>query len=417
MKKEAIVLFDPASSGEGLKYTAREMGYQVIAVFSQPWKSFQEIYHATQETLFQDCDEVIVSDDKEEILRKLEALPFSIKAVIAATEGGVELSDEVAHHLKLWHNPMEFSKARRDKGAMRQLLKKSGLSCPDFSLCASEEEVRDFAKNHFFPLIIKTPKGVMTSQVYECDTLESLVASFHQICGKEDIYGNRAKYAVVEEFISGQEYIVDTFSDGKKVHATDVWIYEKIHTISYKNIYYNILSLPLSDPAVKPLIEYGIRVATVFGIERGPAHIEIKDDLRRGPTLIEIGMRLPGVRIPQVLQKHSNYDAYQAMIEVFVQGKVDHFPTTICDKHLAIAFFPQFKEGKVKSFSGLSEIERLSSYDFHLLNLKVGDILLSSTHGGTIPLLVYLANQDRSQLLKDTQAAHALFKVEFSPRK
>jgi biotin carboxylase len=413
--QDAIVLFDLASSGEDLKHAARNLGYFVIAVFTQSLQSYLDIYHTSEKELFLHCDEVIVSSNPEHILQRLRASPHPIRAVLAATEGGVELADQVAHALNVWRNPIELSKARRDKGEMRKLLKKSGLSCPDFQLCTTESQVREFANSHPFPLIIKTPKGVMTSQVYQCDTVDNLVDSFHKIYGQKDIYGHSAPYAVLEEYISGQEFIVDTFSDGKKVHVTDVWVYEKTGSEAYKNIHYNAFSLFPYDPA-SPLIDYSLRIAKLFGIERGPAHIEIKNDPERGPTLIEIGARLSGVHLPEFIKKHSNFDPYESMIRVFVDGHIDHFPLVVIDKHLCIALCSQQKSGKIKRFLGLDAIEKLSSYDFHMFNSRVGDILEPSTHGGTIPLLVFLANRDRQLLLKDVAAAHALFAIELDER-
>src|SRR5438445_101777 len=144
MQNEAIVLFDPISSGEAFKTVAKEMGFKVIAVFTKMAEVIHAVYHAKQEILFLDCDEVINSSDEKEILRKLKESKYLIRGAIAATEMGVELADRVAHALGLWCNPIELSEARRHKGRMREILKQSGLSCPDFRSCFSEEEVISF---------------------------------------------------------------------------------------------------------------------------------------------------------------------------------------------------------------------------------------------------------------------------------
>jgi biotin carboxylase len=409
----AIALFDPLSSGEKLKNAAREAGYKVVAVFTSPMKFYEEIYHAKEEDLRRDCDAVVIAQDKEEILQKLRALPMTICAAIAATEGGVEAADWIANTLNFWGNPLAFSKARRDKAEMRKLLKKSGLSCPSFAICYNEKEVVQFAENHLFPLIIKTPKGAMTSQVYECENLKELLYGFQSILGQPDIYGFHPSHCVVEEYISGPEYILDTFSDGETVHMTDIWIYEKIHSDFYKNIYYNCISLPLSDPALGPLIRYGISIVRLFGIERGAAHIELKDDPLRGPTLIEIGARLAGVRIPELIKKYTNFDPYQSSIDVFVRGKTTIPDPVVYQKQLALAFFPQMKGGKVRQISGIKEIQELSSYDSLLLGAQKGDLIPPSTYLATIPLLGFFANPDRKQLLQDVAAAHQLFTIDY----
>ncbi len=220
---EAVVLVDPVGSGEPLKASAKEMGLKVIAVFALPIQSYENYYHLTRDQLVQECDAVIFSGDKPEVLRELRDAKFSIKGVIAASEGGVEMADQIAHELHLWGNPIELSRARRHKGEMRKIFKKSNLSCPDFTTCTSEKEV--------------------------------------------------------------------------------------------------------------------------------------------------------------------------------------------------IALCPLFEGGKVQKILGIEAIEQLESYDSHILHIHEGDSVQPSTHLATTPLLVYLAHEDQSQLLKDTELAHELFVVELKKRK
>jgi biotin carboxylase len=411
---KAIALFDPVGSGELLKSAAKELGFKVVAIFTQPTKSFENLYHTTEQSLFHGCDEIIFANNKEEILQKIKSSKFIIEGACAASEGAVELADQIADALNLWRNRLELSKARRDKGEMRKALKKSGLSCPDFTICYTEQEAIQFASAHQFPLMIKTPQGVMTSQVYECNDRETLIQNFHRIFGKANIYGGIATYCVLEEYISGTEYILDTFSDGNSVRVTDIWVYEKIDSEIYKNIYYNAFSLSLSDPAFKPLIDYAIRVAELFGIERGPAHIELKDDPVQGPTLIEIGARLSGGGIPQMIKKYTNFDPCRASIDVFVHGKTSIPSPIVYKKHLAIVCFPQMKGGKVKNIGGIDFIQQLSSYDFHRLSVKEGDTIPPSTCLASIPLMGFFAHADRDQLLKDVSSAHQLFMIDYA---
>ncbi len=417
MKNEAIVLIDPAGSAIPFKASARELGLHVIAVFAHPLKSFETFFHSTPEMLIEDCDEVIISGDKDEILKKLQASKFAIKGVIGASEGGVEMADQIAHELHLWGNSIELSHAKRDKGEMRKVVRKSGLSCPDFAICHSEEEVIRFAESHSFPIMAKTPMGVGTSQVYQCLDLEELLESFRKIYHTENTFGDSAESVVVEEYISGIEYIVDTFSDGDKVHATDVWKYEKINTDTYKNIYYSIISIPLFSPDVQEIIKYALRIAEVFRIQRGSAHIELKDDPVRGPTLIEIGARLGGASIPPFLRKYTNFDVYKANLEVFTKGKTRVPKQISLKKHLVIVLCPALEGGKIQKFLGLEKIQCLKSYDGHMLRQRVGDTISPSTHLGSIPLFVFLANENQAQLLTDLEATHELFSIEFEKKR
>lgn len=412
---DAIALFDPISSAAFLKQSVKDFGLHVIGVFTRPIPVFKEHYHTTEDALFLHCDEVIVAETKEEIIQQLQRSKFTIKAAVAGIDSGVGLADQVAHELGLWSNPLELSNARRDKGEMRQILQKHGFSCPAFTLCKTDEDVINFAQNHPFPLVIKTPKGAATSQVYICEDVDSLRKSFQDILHHDNFFGERAKYAVLEEYIGGKEYVVNTFSDGKNVYATDVWYYDKINTEEFKNIYYNVIFQSLTSPSFQPLCKYAVAVVRAFGIQRGPAHLEIKDDPRRGPTLIEINSRLAGARMPLFLKDHSNFDPYRKTIEVFVQGKTEIPHPIVVNKHCAVALCPVLQGGKVENIAGIEAITKLDSYESHILTIQPGDKLVSTTDMTTTPLLVFLANADQNQLMKDIQNTHQLFHVTFAP--
>ena len=179
-----------------------------------------------------------------------------------------------------------------------------------------------------------------------------------------------------------------------------------------ENIYYNIITVPLTDPSIQKLMAYAIQIASVFGIKRGPAHIEIKDDPKRGPTLIEIAGRLAGASQPGLIRKYCNFDIYQATVEVFTQGSTIVPEPIVYTKHAAVCLCPVLRTGVIKKILGIEQIQKLPSYEYHKISIHAGDRVQSSTDLGTIPCSVYLAHADREQLMKDIAATHALFKVD-----
>lgn len=410
---DAVALFNPIGTFENLKIAAKELGFKVVGVFNQSQDFFKKEYHLEPENLFKNCDEVIQEVTFSKVLEKLKDSRFNIRAAIAGPEDTVELADQTGHFLGLFCNRFELIDSRRDKAVMRKVLKESGLPCPDFANCKNEQDVKEFVKQHPFPLMIKTPKGAMTSQVYKCGDLHTILTHFHEIFGSKDLYGNLCDHVVVEEFINGKEYVVNSFSDGEKVHITDVWVYDRVQNEYFDNIYYNTIQLPLSDPILKPMINYALKLPPIFGIERGASHMEIMLSPQKGPLLLEIGARLAGIRMPLLLKECSNFDPFKATINVFVNGKTTFPEKLIYTKDFAIASCSLAIGGKVKKILGIEEIKKLPSYDFHILAIKVGEEVKPTTHLGTIPLHVYLAHKNREQLLQDVAKAHQLFQVEF----
>lgn len=411
--RPTIAFIDPAGAVGHFKIAAKESGYRVVSIFLQTPHFYADVYHEKRESLIEGCDAFLFSRDFDETLEYLRQQK-GLCAVISATEGGVEWGERLAHALRLRSNPIRHTAARRDKGKMRERLRNAALNHPDFAFCTTPQELERFAHNHLFPLVIKEPKGATSSGVFICHSIDELLSRFHHLLSRPGLYEARPEGVVIEEYVGGQEYIVDLFADGAKVHVTDMWAYDKIDTPFAANLYYNAITIPLDDPAVAPVADYALQVADAFEIHYGPAHIEIKDDPVRGPTLIEIGARLSGARVPLMVRAHSNFDPFQATIDVYAHGRA-HIPEPISfSSHCAIAFCPSLLSGTVRSIHGIDPISALPSYENHWLALHPGDPIAPSTTFTTSPLTVFLAHPDRQQLLTDVEAVHRLFEIRLT---
>lgn len=411
---DAVVLVDPIGSGEGLKKAVHELGFKIFAIFTRPLSLFEAQFHMTEKELINNCDYVLFSDDLKVILSSVKSHHFKIKAAMTGIDSGSEIADHICDELGLPSNLYELSSARRDKGLMRKLLKEKGFACPDFAICQTEKELQYFIRVHSFPLVVKTPKGAATSHVYVAQSESEALKAFHKIMAEEDFFGLRASSAVIEEYIEGEEYIVNTFSDGSETYVTDMWLYQKIDTKEVQNIYYSAISLPLAEKKYEELQKAGIAISKAFGVLKGPAHLEIKNDRRLGLTLVEIGARLSGTRVPALVQQFTNFDPFKMCVEVFLKGAVQMPKSIEYRKHFAIALCPIFESGSIKKIEGVEAIESLPSFISLQIRVKVGEYFQGTSDLTTIPLTVFLAFENRDQLQKDLDAVHRLFQLKIS---
>jgi biotin carboxylase len=405
---EAVVIVDPVSSGELLLAPARAQGLRVVGVFTLPETERSHFGHVVSK-----CDIAMFGHELVPVLAELRKLPEVIRGVIAGSEPGVALADQLAEALRLPGNSTRTTDARRNKLRMRELAKQSGLSVPDFARCSSRRELAAFAQTHLFPLVIKPPEAAGAFGVAICNSLEELYAALDLIQSTPDVFGQRSPYAVVEEYLSGTEYFADVFSDGQTVHVVYACEFTKIQVQPTRSVLYDLISVPLSDARAQPVFDYACRAARALGVALGAAHVEVKDDPRRGPTLIELGSRWAGLQIPAHVQSFTNFDFQQKTIEVFVDGTTTLPDVIHSAKHFAFAFNPLLAGGQVAHIHGLEEIERLPSFSRHVLHLHTGDYVDPSADLGSIPSIVFLAHEDREQLLVDVKEAHRLFAVEF----
>lgn len=410
--RKALIIVEPLGVGAQFKAEAKSLGYQVIGVFQFSDEIYQSAFHSLNTDRIKGCDHTIHSGNAEEIIREIKKKKWKVQGCIAGSEPGVELAETLALSMGLLCNSKGTALALRDKGMMRESLKKSGLACPDFAVCATLAELEAFLNSHSLPLVVKTPKGAGTAQVFICENKEDLIQGFLNIIQNESLFGMSALHAVVEEYIGGKEYIVDTFSDGEQTHVTDVWVYDRVSSPTFKNIYYNTISIPISDPSIEHIKAYALKVAALFQLKLGPAHAEIKDDPKKGPMLIEIGARLAGAHVGTLISEHSNFNPFRGTIEVFTKGKTQFPDPMVLHKHLALGHGPVLESGIVEQISGIEEIRKLPSFLRHFINIQIGDRIEASTDLSTIPYLALFANSNQEQLMADVKKMHELFKVK-----
>lgn len=353
-------------------------------------------------------------DEIEAALRK--AAP-DIVGIIPTNEPSEEAACRIAERFNLPHNSPDIAAIRWHKAKVKELAQQAGLRVPKFKACYSPEEVQEFSKSLSYPIIIKTPQGSASVNVFKCHNEKDLVEKHRAIITTPDDFGNQSNYSVIEEYIGGTEYQANTFSDGKKVHVTDVLQTEKIETEFAANLYYNDLLIDPRDSKIHDVVSYVEKVAEITGIKYGPGHIEVKVD-GEGPALIEAHARFGGYNEPEMVQKFSNFDPFAAIVEAFTRGVVSIPEYIEFSTHVACASCPSTWSCQRGVVKGLDEIRKLSSYHSeHLGRGVVLEPVLPTTHLHNYPLFVWLVHRSQEQLSQDLKRVHKAFHIQCLPEK
>lgn len=212
-------------------------------------------------------------------------------AVLAGQEPGVPLADLLGERLGLAANGSARSAARRDKFEMIEALRAAGIRCADQRKSTDPEAIVAWARS--FPVVVKPLSSASTDHVYVCRDAAEVRAAAHAVLAATDIFGHRNTEVLVQSYLDGTEYIVDTVSVDGRRHVCGVWEYEKTITPAGKRIYDRDVLLDPGTAPVPELIAYLDEVLVALGIRHGPAHAEVivTPD---GPALVEIGARLNG---------------------------------------------------------------------------------------------------------------------------
>lgn len=407
---DAVILVNPLGSKCEFREYARELGLAVISVYSVAKSDLAERMGQDISSLMEMDDYSIFSSNLKRVRQELNELPLKYKALIPAHECGVEFAAELAQSLELIHNAPEDMLTARNKHLMRERVANAKLTSPSFAKVSSINEIDEFLANNPPKVVVKTPLGGGTSNVYVCETREDVIKGFEKIKQTKDLFGNFSSFAVLESYLDGTEMIVDGFVDNGEVTIVGVWSYDKIDNEHAHNLYYNIWSEDIEAPESQEIIEYTKNVARAIGIRYGMFHCELKW-LNGKPAMIEIGSRLPGWGIPELYRTATNFDPWQSTLEVFTNGKLETPIELETQKHKAMALCPVDVVGRIEKIHGLDVITNLPSYDRHILKINVGDWISPTSELYDTPIEVCLAHEDKEQLKRDVQTAHSVFKV------
>lgn len=323
--------------------------------------------------------------------------------VLPGAEPGVLLADKLSHYYRLRSNGLAKSLARRDKATMAEALRSSNIPIPDFLQTDNLDDARKFVRKHPWPIVLKPLDSAGTDGVHFCYSDAQLQEAFRQVMGVPNNMGSVNREVLIQTFLSGPEYMVNSVSYEGGHYITDIWRAEKSMVEGYAQIYDKNFLIPSETDEYRILKKYVEKVLDSLEIKYGPAHSEViitKD----GPKLLEVGSRVSGGVDPEFNQICLGSDQISLTVESYFNSskfiqRIDQ-PYSI-RKHGLQIFLSSPKEGKVVAINTkqiFSDIPTLVNFE---LKLQEGDMLrktfdLSSSIG-----VVHLAADKTDDLMRD----------------
>ena len=241
----------------------------------------------------------------------------------------------------------------RDKPSMKAVLREGGIPTARSAAAANGDEVRAFARETGYPLILKPRSAAGASGTERVDgeaELESAIARTGV---------DRGAALAVEEFVEGHEGFYDTITiGGEVVHEFVSHYYPNVleamreRWISPQFIATNRFE---SAPAYAELREMGRQVVQLLGIETSATHMEWFFG-PKGLRFSEIGCRPPGVRAWDLYAAGNEMDLYREWAMAIVHGRRERRPS---QRYAAgiIALRPD-RDGQIAGYEGVDSIHR-----------------------------------------------------------
>lgn len=309
---EVVVLINPLHTGGGFKSWLRSagIGYRSIYTFDpQQLERFQENY------LLEDENAAIVQSVDEAIDALKDA---HATAVIPATEPSVPFADHLALRLGVAGNPTSTSMARRDKSEMRKLAGERGVPIPRFELVdLSRLEAR--LDEWSFPCVVKHRAGAGANGVMIIAQSENAAEAVRRL-PQTDTFGAPVTHVLIEDYVGGPEFAVNTLSSAGIHHLIDVWEYRARPDGTTSHPYWNLSQLTGDDPRRQQLWSAVQKMLNALDVRYGMAHVEVKMFDQR-VYLIELGNRLPGAHITDVWQSFQGMNPWKLTLDAYLGNK------------------------------------------------------------------------------------------------
>ncbi|GAA2482808.1 ATP-grasp domain-containing protein [Streptomyces gobitricini] len=278
-----LVLVNPVSTGTRLTEAFREEGADFVSLYEPHLAAARDADTTSPRTMTHHSTETTLA-----ALRELKPT-----AVIAASEYGVLLADALAHELGLDHHAPEQAAARRDKQLMVQALEGAALPAARTRSVATERELRQaLSELHVYPVMVKPRDSAGSDGCTICHTPEEAVEAYRATAHRTNLMGGTNEQVLVQEFLTGTQYIVNTVSMAGRHLLTEVYA-ERIDHTEGAPVLRHIVSRPVLTPAEAEMADYVFRCLDALGIREGAAHTEVMLTAG-GPRLVEVNSRIMG---------------------------------------------------------------------------------------------------------------------------
>ncbi|WP_232247810.1 ATP-grasp domain-containing protein [Kitasatospora azatica] len=333
--------------------------------------------------------------------------PFEPLAVLAGGELGVELADALSEQLSTRQpiptNGTALSRARRDKYAMVERIKASGLRGAEQILVRDEDQLRDWHQRLGGRAILKPLRSAANDGVFWCDTPEESVRALRTLAGRENIFSEAGDGVVAQEYLVGAEYLLNTVSRDGRHHVCDIWKTHRISANGKRDLAVACQLLPRRGEVQEQIVDYGLQVLDALGIAHGPAHVEIKLT-PQGPCIIEVGARISGLDLPGYTHSATGESQISWTVDAFTRPErflERHQEDYLMSRSVAWAGMVSPARGILRGYRGLEEVRALESFrELHMM-VEPGGSIAPTVDDSTYPLAVSLAHEVDEVLLRD----------------
>lgn len=334
---------------------------------------------------------------------------FPVVAVLPGCDPGVIAADRLAADLGVERNRAQTVLARRSKYAMNESLRARGQRAAVQIKSASLHEVLSWYDRQSFGKVVVKPEYAARSQgVSLCADRSALARAFETTIDTINLFGITNSELVVQEYLPGPEYMVNTMSVAGRHFVTDMWLGVDTDEEEISTDLYAELVRPGGE-CHDAVADYVRAVLDCTGVDTGPAHVEVRYT-PAGPALVELGARLQGALSPRSVHRATGLDPIELTVDAYLapSAALQALQAGGVGSHARFVYFHSDYGGTVTSRPDLSGMYALESVQEVLLAVREGDRLQPTADAVGRPGYAYLVHEDPRQLQRDYERFRVL---------
>ena len=404
-----IAIADPYSGGALFARAFGKRGRPCVMV-----QSTEEIPEQFRSTVDKSdfVDVVLHGGDDDATMERLRQ--HDVEFVLAGCDMGIEPAARWSEGLGLVGNGAKLATARRDKHLMTESVQRRGLATASQLRAGTVREALAWILDgDRWPVVLKPLASTGSDAVRACRNEEEATRAFEAIIGHRNVLGQRNEAVLVQEYLVGTEYVIDTVSWEGQHRLAGVWRYLQ-NDSGPAPIGYDAMQLLEGEGELQDgLLEYTRRVLDALEIRYGPAHCELMW-VKGEPILVEVAARLNGGVNCWINRLCSGLCQLDLTVEAytdpgrFLEGLGRRYRL---EKHVINVFLKSPASGVLKAVPRRGELEALVTHY---------DSRVSARPGRPVPRvagIVTLLHEDRTLVEADLERIHeleanGLFEVE-----
>ncbi len=289
--------------------------------------------------------------------------PFD--AVLTLYDAAGPFTAAMAARLGLRGIRPEVAQICRDKYRQREAMRKAGLEVPGYRLIDLTADLGGQVADLRFPLVVKPVNGMASLGVTMADNLTDLKAAVDLvqsinveqldiIAGSSD---DGRSGVLVEEFIDGPEYCVESVSD-----ARDTTVLAISDKGNLRGPYFEertFITPARLDPGVAERIAWAVRAShRQIGIDFGASHTELRLRADGMPVLLEIGARMGGSgTVHFLVETATGVDYLGVVLHQVIHGELPEL-RPVARRVAADWIMPVTGSGEYAGLAGADEVRR-----------------------------------------------------------